>query len=189
MATSPGPHPGKPHRSTSSTRIYCAKWRFAHRARCGARTSPTSRCRADSCTSWPNARQRVHRTLVAQREIRGHLSTRVPRRAGVARWTHALFSLLQPRTSAQRIGQPDPGKLSQTELRRQETRARFGAVPLRPCPTGSPPTADTAYAPRPQNATLPWALDHTRAPCYAWANKQAKACQRLTVLRHLNSPR
>jgi hypothetical protein len=34
----------------------------------------------------------------------------------------------------------------------RKIRARFGAAPLRPCPSGSLPTANTGYAARPQNA-------------------------------------
>lgn len=99
----------------------------------------------------PGARQCVHRTVVAQREVRGPLPARVCRWSRAACRAHAIFSLLQSRAPAQRPEQPHAGNMPHPELRGRNLPARFGAVPLRPCPSGSPPAADTACAARPQN--------------------------------------
>ena len=144
------------------------------------------RCAHQYGRTRPGARQRVHRTAVAQREIRGHLPARLSRRLRPARGTGALFSLLQSPASAQRTWQLHPGKLPQKSVTPGDFRARFGAVPLRPCPTGSPPAGGHGLRSTAPKRTPPaHALTPEDGACYSDAGSRRKPA----VLRHLNSPR
>ena len=105
--------------------------------------------------TWPGVGQCVHRTVVAQREIRRHLSTRLSRWTGVIHGADPVFPLLQLSASTQCTRQSYASQLPQSTMTTGKNSHRFGAVPLRPCPTGSPPTGGHGLRSTPPKRTTP----------------------------------
>ena len=137
---------------------------------------------------WPRsrARQCVYRAVVAQRKIRRHLSPRVLRRACPPCGAHALLSLLQSRAPAQRTCEPNAGAVPRPVLTPGKFRRRFGAVPLRPCPTGSPPIGGHGLrSTAPKRVTPAAVIDPQRRTCYSHSERRLAP----TVVLHLNLPR
>lgn len=112
--------------------------------------------------SRPRAGQRVHRAVVAQREVRGHLPLRLRRWTCASRWTGTVLPLLQPPKAAQWVGESNTGTVSLCHV----TRGKFHrAIWGRSTPALRPPTGGhKPCAPRPQIASPARGLTHPEAP-------------------------
>ena len=101
-------------------------------------------------------RQHLHRTALAQREIRRYLPQSVRERTRIISRLGSVFSLLQPRTRTQQSCRSDARAMVYKPLKTGiEISTLCGLALLRPCPSGSPPTANTACAQQAHKAT-PW---------------------------------